>query len=184
MPCPPPGDLPDPGIKPTSLVSPALAGGFFTTGASWEAPVNTVCQLNNCPVARLNPGNDQPWTNFSPIFTKFFLCCYSTHFCHIRYIEYLTVYRILKCCGYKTRDYVYAQNSHTIFNEFNILLILVRVCWAFWITRLIYQSIQIITTKLIFYDYFHSPHHPPHPPTNQKLALICPSYWKIFVKRY
>ena len=28
---PPPGDLPDPGIKPVSLASPALAGGFFTT---------------------------------------------------------------------------------------------------------------------------------------------------------
>ena len=28
---PPPGDLPDPGIEPTSLVFPALAGGFFTT---------------------------------------------------------------------------------------------------------------------------------------------------------
>ena len=27
----PPGDLPDPGIEPMSLVSPALAGGFFTT---------------------------------------------------------------------------------------------------------------------------------------------------------
>ena len=26
-----PGDLPNPGIKPTSLTSPALAGGFFTT---------------------------------------------------------------------------------------------------------------------------------------------------------
>ena len=31
LPFPSPGDLPDPGIKPTSLVSPALAGGFFTT---------------------------------------------------------------------------------------------------------------------------------------------------------
>ena len=28
---PPPGDLPDPGIEPTFLVSPALAGGFFAT---------------------------------------------------------------------------------------------------------------------------------------------------------
>ena len=28
LPCPPPGDLPNPGLKPTSLV---LAGGFFTT---------------------------------------------------------------------------------------------------------------------------------------------------------
>ena len=37
LPCPPPGDLPNPGIEPTSLVSPALAGGFFTTSATWEA---------------------------------------------------------------------------------------------------------------------------------------------------
>ena len=36
--CPPPGDLPNPGIKPTSLTSPALAGGFFTTSTTWEAP--------------------------------------------------------------------------------------------------------------------------------------------------
>jgi len=27
LPCPLPGDLPDPGIKPRSLISPALAGG-------------------------------------------------------------------------------------------------------------------------------------------------------------
>ena len=31
LPCPPPGHLPDPGIEPASLISPALAGGFFTT---------------------------------------------------------------------------------------------------------------------------------------------------------
>ena len=31
LPCPSPGDLPDPGIKPTSPAFPALAGGFFTT---------------------------------------------------------------------------------------------------------------------------------------------------------
>ena len=34
---PAPEDLPDPGIKPTFLASPALADGFFTTGANWEA---------------------------------------------------------------------------------------------------------------------------------------------------
>ena len=27
LPCPPPGDLPDPGIEPVSLMSPMLAGG-------------------------------------------------------------------------------------------------------------------------------------------------------------
>ena len=36
LPCPPPEDIPEPAIEPTSLVSPALAGGFFTTGATWE----------------------------------------------------------------------------------------------------------------------------------------------------
>ena len=30
LPFPPPGDLPDTGIEPMTLVSPALAGGFFT----------------------------------------------------------------------------------------------------------------------------------------------------------
>ena len=29
LPCPPPGDLPNPGIKPASFKSPALAGEFF-----------------------------------------------------------------------------------------------------------------------------------------------------------
>ena len=37
LPCPPPGDLPDPGIEPMSLISPALAGRFFTTSTTWEA---------------------------------------------------------------------------------------------------------------------------------------------------
>ena len=35
--CPRPGGLPHPGIKPVSW-SPALAGGFFTTCATWKAP--------------------------------------------------------------------------------------------------------------------------------------------------
>ena len=36
LPCPPPGDLPDPGIEPSSLMPPALAEGFFTTGATYS----------------------------------------------------------------------------------------------------------------------------------------------------
>ena len=37
LPCPLPGHLPNPGTKPVPLMSPALAGGFFTTIATWEA---------------------------------------------------------------------------------------------------------------------------------------------------
>ena len=36
LPFPSPGDLPNPGIEPESLMSPALAGRFFTTSATWE----------------------------------------------------------------------------------------------------------------------------------------------------
>ena len=46
LPCPPPGDLPDAGIESGSLVSPALAGGFFTTSATWEAPKITTVVLS------------------------------------------------------------------------------------------------------------------------------------------
>ena len=37
LPCLPPGDLPNSGIEPASLTSPALAGGFFTTITTWKA---------------------------------------------------------------------------------------------------------------------------------------------------
>ena len=40
LPCPPPEDLTDPGIKPVSLSPPVLAGGFFTTNATWEAYID------------------------------------------------------------------------------------------------------------------------------------------------
>ena len=36
LPCSPPGD-PHPVMAPASFMPPALAGGFFTTSASWEA---------------------------------------------------------------------------------------------------------------------------------------------------
>ena len=37
LPCPPPWDLPNPGVEPMSLLSPALTGMFFTTSTTWEA---------------------------------------------------------------------------------------------------------------------------------------------------
>ena len=58
--CPPPEDLPEPRIKLTSLMSPALAVGFFTTNTTWKGqrqkdqslnPDNTVyqkCDLGKC----------------------------------------------------------------------------------------------------------------------------------------
>ena len=37
LPFPPPGNLPNPGIEPTSLASLALTGRFFTTNVTWKA---------------------------------------------------------------------------------------------------------------------------------------------------
>ena len=38
MPCPPPRNLPDPGMEPMSLMSPVLEGGSSITSTTWEAP--------------------------------------------------------------------------------------------------------------------------------------------------
>ena len=48
LPCLLPGDHRDPGIEPSSLTSPALAGGFFTTGTTWEAHISVHLWLP-CP---------------------------------------------------------------------------------------------------------------------------------------
>ena len=49
LPCLPPWDLPDPGIEPMSLMSPALPDGFFTTSASQEAQIVSLKKVNLCP---------------------------------------------------------------------------------------------------------------------------------------
>ena len=65
LPCPSPGDLPDPGIKPASLAFSVLAGGFFTTSTTWEVPNRsdqirsvarscpTLCDPMNCSMPGL-----------------------------------------------------------------------------------------------------------------------------------
>ena len=59
--CPFPEDLPDPEIEPMAFTSPALASGFFTTSATWEAPVvmkgiqikTTRCHFISTKMARI-----------------------------------------------------------------------------------------------------------------------------------
>ena len=45
LPCPPPGNLPDPGLKSMSFKHSALAGGFFTSSATQEAPYSCLTSL-------------------------------------------------------------------------------------------------------------------------------------------
>ena len=42
LPCPCPGALSDPGIEPMPLMSPALAGGFFTISTTWETQTSFI----------------------------------------------------------------------------------------------------------------------------------------------
>ena len=54
LPFPSPGDLPNPGTDPVSPMSPAIAGGSFTTGASLEAqPVKNPPAMQETPVQLL-----------------------------------------------------------------------------------------------------------------------------------
>ena len=59
LPCPPPGDLPVPGIEPAYLRSPALAGGFFTTAAAADAAAAAAKSLQSCPTLR-DPRDGSP----------------------------------------------------------------------------------------------------------------------------
>ena len=69
LPFPSPGDLPSPGIKPESLVLPALAGGFFTTvpprEATGQRAATAAKSLQSCltlcdPVDSSPPGSPIP----------------------------------------------------------------------------------------------------------------------------
>ena len=51
LPCLSLGDLPNPGIEPTSLMSPALAGGFFTTNSTWTPQQKEFPWANGLPCA-------------------------------------------------------------------------------------------------------------------------------------
>ena len=65
MPFPFPGDLPYPEIEPAPLMSPALAGGFFTMGATWEANQGKV-KMKSSPVVSDSlqpPGLYSPWNS-------------------------------------------------------------------------------------------------------------------------
>ena len=59
LPCPPPGDLPDPGIKPASLMSPVFAGEFFTTDPLVAQSEESACNagdLGSIPGSGRSPG--------------------------------------------------------------------------------------------------------------------------------
>ena len=94
VPIPSPGDLPDPGIEPWSLMSPALADGFFTASTTWEAHYsayhNDMCHRNlNCKIKIV--------ADFFPQICIFFLrcdillLCTYARYCCLYYYHYFKI---------------------------------------------------------------------------------------------
>ena len=68
LPCPPPGHLPDPGMEPTSLTSPALAGGFFTTSTT-VSPILLAKDHPETNPMTIKPETQATWQSSSPGFS-------------------------------------------------------------------------------------------------------------------
>ena len=72
LPCPPSEDLPDSEIESMSHTSPALASRFFTTSATWEAPIHVSILPQTLP-CRLSHITEQSSLCYTGI-----PCCFSS----------------------------------------------------------------------------------------------------------
>ena len=61
LPFPFPRDIPDPGVEPQSLMSPALAGKFFTLSTAWEARNCIAEMLMNLPGVKQTKSRAISW---------------------------------------------------------------------------------------------------------------------------
>ena len=80
LPCPSPGDLPNPGMEPVSLLSSALAGEFSLPLAppGKQLLVNGKCQLISV-VYKINGKGENSWNSFSiSINSSYHLHCFPT----------------------------------------------------------------------------------------------------------
>ena len=75
LPCPPPGYLPDPGIKSTS---PALAGRFFTTSTTWEVLLCMCVCVCVCVFVYMGIQKSvaSHWSNLAHAHTKIHIFCW------------------------------------------------------------------------------------------------------------
>ena len=132
---PSPGDLPDLGIEPESLASPALAGGFFPTSAAWEASL-LVTYLIQSSVHVLTPsswfsfllGNNACSLCLQVCFVCKFTCIIFFKISHIsgiiKYLSlclvYFTQHDSLKALFHKQYSIVYIHHiffTHSSVNE-------------------------------------------------------------------
>ena len=111
---PTPGALPDPGIESSSLLSLALADGFFTTAPPWE-PTSLYCNSNHFLIPEpisLSGGhlNSTKLRNFPPIFL---LKCFK----RMKTWSYLCLEKIKKKINFKKKTFWWCQVLVRIWNN-------------------------------------------------------------------
>ena len=67
LPFPTPGDFPDPGIKPKSPVSPALAGRFFTTAPPAMSPKSPAYNIKDLMIVHIVHRLASGFVHFKPV---------------------------------------------------------------------------------------------------------------------
>ena len=85
LPCPPSGDLPNPGIKSVFLTSPTLADGFFTTSSFFT----TSGHLEK-------PQNEQYSAIYFPLLIKLTFCFHLLF--HLFYFYLFIIFKIWQFC--------------------------------------------------------------------------------------
>ena len=134
LPFPSPGDLPDPGIELVSLVSPGLAGRFFTHWATWEASHETVfLQITT------SQDMDESHLSYSYFKMDFFHCThlYWIFVCKLHHtilprevkaVKILAGNRIQPSQSFKIYKYIYIYDFSL---NFIYLLVCFWLCWVF-----------------------------------------------------
>ena len=61
LPCLPPGDVSDLGVKPRSLASPTLTSRFFTSSTTWEALISRIISISRGMLLVESCGHRQNW---------------------------------------------------------------------------------------------------------------------------
>ena len=86
LPCPSPGELPDPGPEPASASSLALTGGLFTTSATWEArnkATHSIILAWRTPWIEepdvLQSIGSQSWTKLKQLSMHIYTCYWKNH---------------------------------------------------------------------------------------------------------
>ena len=132
LPCPPPGDLPNPGIEHEYLMSLTLAGKFFTTSATWEShSIGSSPQFLWWPKLERNPNK----RGYVCVYIYYSLC-YTLESQHYKCSKFFLkgIYNIKQkhFCTTRTFHFNVWQNSLQIKKKKKSLVLDAQSCPTFW----------------------------------------------------